>query len=149
MESKRWGDGKKPTLSLGSTIAFGGFIDRIRRERSIDKAMLSMEIEVANIAYITNCPNTQNSPSRRYFLFRMSVKNTNITLTEADTRATTSRTRWNYNKPTKKNPLSQSQAGTSQQTMSESITQGKRKRSKLSDEGDDHTASDDSVKKKE
>ena len=29
MESKRWGDGKKPTLSLGSTIAFGGFIDRI------------------------------------------------------------------------------------------------------------------------
>jgi len=33
--------------------------------------------------------------------------------------------------------------------MSESVTQGKRKRSKLSDEGDDHTASDDSVKKME
>ena len=41
MESKWWGDGKKPTLSLGSTIAFGGFIDRIWWECSIDKAMLS------------------------------------------------------------------------------------------------------------
>ena len=77
MESKRWGDGKKPTLSLGSTIAFGGFIDRIRQEHNIDKAMLSMEIEIANIAYITN---RQNSPSRRYFSFRMSAKKTNITL---------------------------------------------------------------------
>jgi len=77
MESKRWGDGKKPTLSLGSTIAFGGFIDRIQQEHNIDKAMLSMEIEIANIAYITN---RQNSPSRRYFSFRTSAKNTNITL---------------------------------------------------------------------
>ena len=69
MESKQWGDGKKLTLSLGSTIAFGGFIDRIRREHSIDKAMLSMEIEVANIAYIATRLNTQNSPNHRYFFF--------------------------------------------------------------------------------
>jgi hypothetical protein len=62
VESKRWGEGKKPRLSVGSTIAFGGFIDRIRRERNIDKAVLSMEIEVANIAYISNRP--ENSPNR-------------------------------------------------------------------------------------
>ena len=29
VESKRWGEGKKPTLSIGSTIAFSSFIDRI------------------------------------------------------------------------------------------------------------------------
>ena len=33
--------------------------------------------------------------------------------------------------------------------MLDSITQGKWKHSKLSDEGDDHTASDDDVKKKD
>ena len=42
--------------------------------------MLSMEIEVANIAYIATRPNTQNSPNRRYFFFQISAKNTNITL---------------------------------------------------------------------
>jgi len=66
MESKRWGEGKKPRLSIGSTVAFGGFIDRIRRERNIDKAILSMEIEIANIAYISNRPNIQNSPNREF-----------------------------------------------------------------------------------
>jgi len=29
VESKKWGEGKKPRVSVGSTIAFGGFIDRI------------------------------------------------------------------------------------------------------------------------
>ena len=61
VESKRWGEGKGPKLSIGSTIAFGGFIDRIQWEWNLDKAVLSMEIEIANIAYISNCP--KNSPN--------------------------------------------------------------------------------------
>lgn len=67
VESKRWGEGKGPKLSIGSTIAFGGFIDRIRRERNLDKAVLSMEIEITNIAYISNRP--ENSPNRESSLF--------------------------------------------------------------------------------
>ena len=64
VESKRWGEGKKPTLSIRSTIAFGGFVDRIRRERNVEKPISSMEIEIANIAYISNRP--EPSPNREH-----------------------------------------------------------------------------------
>ena len=67
MESKRWGEGKGPKLSIASTIAFGGFINRIRQEQNLDKAVLSMEIEITNIAYISNCP--ENSPNHESSLF--------------------------------------------------------------------------------
>jgi len=69
--------------------------------------------------------------------------------TGSDTRATTSRTRWNYNKPTKKFHREENIPSSSQQTTSESVTQGKRKRTKLSDNEEHETASDDDVKKKE
>ena len=49
---------KKPRLSLASTIAFGGFIDKIRWDWTIDKAILSMEIKITNITYISNWPET-------------------------------------------------------------------------------------------
>ena len=45
-------------------LAFGGFIDRIRRDRNVDKPISSMEIEIANIAYISNRP--EPSPNREH-----------------------------------------------------------------------------------
>jgi hypothetical protein len=108
-----------------------------------------MEIEIANIAYISNRPDIQNSPNREYPLLLIPFTHQNHT-TGSDTRATTSRTRWNYNKPSKKLHQEEHTPTTSQQpqTTSESVTQGKRKRTEHSD-NDDQTASDDDVKKKE
>ena len=45
-------------------LAFGGFIDRIRRDRNVNKPISSMEIEIANIAYISNRP--EPSPNREH-----------------------------------------------------------------------------------
>ena len=37
VESKRWGEGKKPKLFLGSAITFGVIIDKIHRDHDIDR----------------------------------------------------------------------------------------------------------------
>ena len=58
IKSERWPEGKKPWLLLASTIAFGGFIDKIWWDWTIDKAILSMEIKITNITYISNWPET-------------------------------------------------------------------------------------------
>jgi hypothetical protein len=47
---KRWGpDG--PKVTVGSTISFGGLLERVVCERNINKRLELAEIEVANIAY--------------------------------------------------------------------------------------------------
>ena len=60
IKSKGWPKGKKPWLST-----FGGFIDKIQQDWTIDKAILSMEIKITNIAYISNWPET--SPHCEFF----------------------------------------------------------------------------------
>ena len=65
IESKRWLESKKPRLSIASTITFGGFIAKIRWDQTIDKAILSMEIKITNIAYISNWP--EISPHYEFF----------------------------------------------------------------------------------
>jgi len=58
VESKRWGEGKKPKLFLGSAITFGGIIDKIHRDRDIDRPISRVEIEVLTVCYITTQPNS-------------------------------------------------------------------------------------------
>ncbi|KAF8966900.1 hypothetical protein BDZ97DRAFT_1917165 [Flammula alnicola] len=127
IESKRWGEGKKPKVMVGSTIAFSGFIDKIMREHDTDRTMSSVEIEVANIAYLSNRTNPSIVPNR------------------STTRAAGSRTRWNYNDP----PMSHGDPNasrTSQQNVSSSITDKKRKRDDNSDDTATETATDDEKK---
>ncbi len=63
VESKRWGDGKTPKVTAGSTVTFGGFIERIVREANVDRTLSFVEIEVANIAYLSNRANAPISPN--------------------------------------------------------------------------------------
>jgi len=67
---KRWGnDG--PRVAIGSTITFGGFMERIMRERDIDRTLSFVQIEVTNIAYLSNLSNNPSSPTRAfYFSFK-------------------------------------------------------------------------------
>ncbi|KAF8805152.1 hypothetical protein BYT27DRAFT_7104584 [Phlegmacium glaucopus] len=66
VESKRWGDGKKPKVSVGSTIALGGFLEKIRRERDIERTVSIVEVEIINIAFLSTRSNTQLSPHRLF-----------------------------------------------------------------------------------
>jgi len=61
--NKRWGaDGPKVTVS--TTITFSGFFQRVVRERTLDRTLEFIEVEVASIAYLSTCSNlTTNSPT--------------------------------------------------------------------------------------
>jgi hypothetical protein len=61
LESKRWGDKKTPKLFIGSTIAFGGFIDKIRRERDVDCTVAAIYIEVVTISFLSTLSTSQSS----------------------------------------------------------------------------------------
>jgi hypothetical protein len=52
IESKRWGEGKKPKLFPGTTVSLGAFIDRIHRERDINRSVSQIEIEVLTVSFI-------------------------------------------------------------------------------------------------
>jgi hypothetical protein len=52
IESKRWGEGKKPKLFPGTAVSLGGFIDRIHRERDINRSVSQIEIEVVTVSFI-------------------------------------------------------------------------------------------------
>lgn len=69
VESKRWGDRKTPKLFVGSTIAFGGFIDKIRQERDIDCTVAAVNIEVITIAFLPTHTTFQSNPSSQYLDF--------------------------------------------------------------------------------
>jgi len=51
VESKRWGEGGRPNISIGSTVTFGGLMHRIKRERDADSTVSSIEVEVLNVVY--------------------------------------------------------------------------------------------------
>ena len=53
---KRWGS-NGPKAAVGSTITFGGFLERV------------VEVEVTNIAYLSNRGNNFVSPGRTFFFF--------------------------------------------------------------------------------
>ena len=62
---KRWGaDG--PKVAVGSTITLGGFLQRVVRERTLDRALDFAEVEVMNIAYVTTRGNITSSPPRMF-----------------------------------------------------------------------------------
>ena len=69
VESKRWGDGKTPKVTVGSTVTFGGFIERIVQEANVDRTLSFIQIEVGNIAYLSNRANPPISPSRMLLNF--------------------------------------------------------------------------------
>jgi hypothetical protein len=147
VQSKRWGERKTPKLTIGRPIAFGGFIDRIRRERNTDKTVASVDIEVANIAYISNRPESSTIRKFSLLLSLQCLPTYQYHTPGADSRVTTSRTRWNYNKSSKQPPTQENSASTSQPTPSQSTTAGKRKRDEHPDDDEEQTASDDDVKK--
>jgi len=65
---KRWGS-EGPRVAVGSTITFAGFMERIVRDRNIDKTLAFVEIEVTSVAYLFNRPNASISPTRGILLF--------------------------------------------------------------------------------
>lgn len=79
-ESKRWGD-NGPKVTVGSTITFGGFLQRISREKNLDRTLSFAEIEVHNIAYLSN-PNITSTPSSTSLFYpRKKKKKKTTTLT--------------------------------------------------------------------
>lgn len=63
---KRWGvDG--PKVTVGSTVTFGGIFERVVRERTLDKTLEFVQIEVTNIAYLGTHSNLTNSPTGMFF----------------------------------------------------------------------------------
>ena len=74
--SKRWSN-KKPLPAIGSGVSVGGFLHIIHR--NTDNSIASFDIDIANIAYITNRAEPQSGPSQG-----------------SHGRGTRSRTRFNY-----------------------------------------------------
>ena len=63
---KRWG-ADSPKVAVGSTITLGGFLQRVVRERTLDRALDFAEVEVMNIAYLSTRGNLTSSPPRTFF----------------------------------------------------------------------------------
>lgn len=62
---KRWGpDG--PKVAIGSTVTLGGLLQRVVRERTIDRNFQFAQVEVMNIAYLGARNNLTGSPTRTY-----------------------------------------------------------------------------------
>ena len=60
--NKRWGtDG--PKVTVGTTITFSGFFERVVRERTLDRTLQFVQVEVTSIAYLGTCSNLANSPT--------------------------------------------------------------------------------------
>jgi hypothetical protein len=50
---KRWGP-NGPKVAVGSSITFGGSLERVVRELDIDRSLSFAEIEVVSISYLSN-----------------------------------------------------------------------------------------------
>ena len=60
--NKRWGaDG--PKVTVGTTITFGGFLQRVVREQTVDKTLEFIQVEVTSITYLGTRSNLTNSPA--------------------------------------------------------------------------------------
>ncbi|KAF5386086.1 hypothetical protein D9615_002445 [Tricholomella constricta] len=60
---KRWGT-NGPKVIVGSILAFGGHMNRVVRERNIDRSLSFVEIEVVNISYLSNRGDSITSRTR-------------------------------------------------------------------------------------
>ena len=60
--NKRWGT-DKPKVTVGTTITFGGFFERVVREYTLDRTFQFVQVEVTSIAYLGTCSNLANSPT--------------------------------------------------------------------------------------
>jgi len=72
---KRWGS-NGPKAAVGSTITFRGFLERVAREHDINKSLSFAEVEVMNIAYLSNQGNSFVSGGGIYFSLSRNVKST-------------------------------------------------------------------------
>jgi hypothetical protein len=68
IESKRWGEGKKPKLFTGTSVCLGGFIERIHRERDLKRSLSQVELEVNTISF-TSTATTSTSQCIFFFFF--------------------------------------------------------------------------------
>lgn len=62
---KRWGP-EGPKVTVGSTITFGGLLERVICERNINQKLECAEIEVASIAYFSTRGTLPAPPSRMF-----------------------------------------------------------------------------------
>ena len=69
---KRWGS-NGPKAAVGSTITFRGFLERVAREHDINKSLSFAEVEVTNIAYLSNRGNSFVSPSGTFFILSLTI----------------------------------------------------------------------------
>jgi hypothetical protein len=65
-ESKRWGtDG--PKVAVGSLITFGGSLQQVVRDHTVDRIFQHAQVEVVNIAYVGNRGGNFAEPPPRMF----------------------------------------------------------------------------------
>ena len=62
---KRWGS-EGPKVTMGSTITFGGLLQRVVCKQNINKKLECAEVEVSSIAYFGTCGNLSTSPARMF-----------------------------------------------------------------------------------
>lgn len=100
---KRWGS-NGPKAAAGSTVAFGGFLERVSRERDMERSLAFAEVEVTNIAYLSNRGSTFTTPgSMCHFLFSPEKFPDNDLASNNPT--SRSRRRWNYNDPPERSSM--------------------------------------------
>ena len=69
--NKRWGtDG--PKVTVGTTITFSEFFERVVRERTLDRTLQFVQVEVITIAYLGTCTNSSTSI---FFFFEDNITN--------------------------------------------------------------------------
>jgi hypothetical protein len=130
IESKRWGEAKKPKLFTGTSVSFGGFLEKIHRERNLNRTLSQVEVEVSTVSFIptqTGFGAASSSPQSRPSAFR---------------------TRWDYSAKVTKTPetISSSSAPrlSPEPVPSTSMSQSSKKR-KLEGPEDDDTESEKTV----
>jgi hypothetical protein len=60
---KRWGP-EGPRVTVGSTVTFGGLLERVVCERNIDRRLQFAQVQVTTISYFGTRTNLTTSPTR-------------------------------------------------------------------------------------
>jgi hypothetical protein len=140
LESKRWGEGRRPKLFAGTSLSFGGFIDRIHRERNLNRSLSQVEIEVVSFSPTPTAPTSQCMFSS---FFKFSLPSIFTFFTIAPPSQTSAfRTRWDYAASPSKHPLASLPASASTSNPSPSTSRTTKKR-KFEDSSDDEKRVDD------
>ena len=70
---KRWGaDG--PKVTVGTTVSFNGFLERVVRGNGVDKPFSFAQVEVVTIAYLGTHTTLTNSPTGISYSFPDNIK---------------------------------------------------------------------------